>query len=87
MTTIIHDDLGNPITEFPLVGANRVLPVAIESGFDLGTYDYVSIFYPNDGVTEKYTFKTGGASGTQTAIVTIIYRTTNKDEISTITKV
>lgn len=85
--TVAFDSKGNSITEFPLVGNSRVMPAAIESGLDLGAYDYVSVFYPNDGKTEEYTFKTGGANGTQTAFVTIVYRTTSKTEISTVTKV
>lgn len=84
---IIHDDSGNTLTELPLLEGKRVLPVKINSGLNIGQYDYVEVFYPNDGVTERYTFKTGGASGTTVATIILVYTDTTKEKIVTVTKI
>lgn len=48
-------------------------------------YDYIKATYP-DTVTEVYTFKTGGSSGTTVATVTVVYTDTTKEFIDTVTK-
>lgn len=49
-------------------------------------FDYVQAAYP-DSVTEVYTYKLGGASGTTVATLTVVYVDSSKDQISTVTKV
>lgn len=49
------------------------------------TYDYVSVSYP-DSVTEAYSFKSGGASGTVTATITLVYTDSTKASLSTVTR-
>ena len=48
-------------------------------------YDFVSVAYPTT-TTEVFTFKEGGAGGTTTATITIVYTDTTKEFISTVTK-
>lgn len=48
-------------------------------------FDYVAGTYP-DGVTEVYTYKSGGASGTTVAIVTVVYTSSAKALITSVTK-
>lgn len=55
------------------------------SGLILPAYDYVSVAYP-DGVTEVYTFKSGGSGGITVATVTIVYTASDKANLSTVTK-
>ena len=54
-------------------------------GFNLPTYDYFTVTTPND-TTEVYTFKSGGASGTQVAVVTLVYTANTKELLSSATK-
>lgn len=49
-------------------------------------WDYVEVAYPNT-TTEVYTFKDGGAAGTTTATVTLVYVTSSKKDLSTATVV
>lgn len=59
--------------------------VDVVSGLALPQYDYVSVAYP--GATEEvYTFKVGGSGGTTVSTVTIVYTSSSKDEISSVTK-
>jgi hypothetical protein len=67
----------NPTTHGLAVTTGTLLSVA---------YDYLSVAYP-DGVTEVYTYKTGGSGGTTVATVTMVYTDSTKASISTITKV
>lgn len=48
-------------------------------------FDYVSVNY-SDSVTEIYTFKTGGSSGTTSGVITIVYTDSTKDNISSVTR-
>lgn len=54
-------------------------------GIGIGTFDYVSVAYPVD-TTEVYSFYQGGAGGTLTAIVTVVYTDNTKALLSTVTK-
>ncbi len=49
------------------------------------SYDYVGVAYP-DSVTETYTFKTGGASGTTVRVITIVYTSSAKTSLSSVTR-
>lgn len=49
-------------------------------------FDYVAASYP-DTVTEVYTYKTGGSDGTTVAVVTVVYTTSTKDVLSSVTRV
>ena len=59
--------------------------INVVSGLISSGYDYISVAYP-DTLTEVYTFKTGGASGTIVATITIVYTTATKDVLSTVTR-
>jgi hypothetical protein len=48
-------------------------------------YDYIGATYP-DGVTEVYTYKLGGSGGTTVATVTVVYTTTVKDVLTSVTR-
>lgn len=49
-------------------------------------YDYFAVTYP-DAVTETYTYKKGGASGTTVRVVTLVYTDSTKSLLSTGTRV
>jgi len=51
------------------------------SGFTLPDYDYFSMALFVGNTIETYTFKTGGASGTTVATVSITYTTSDRDVI------
>lgn len=58
--------------------------------YNLGTlvpesFDFVGATYP-DTVTEVFTYRTGGASGTVVAIVTLVYVDATKDLILSVTR-
>ena len=57
----------------------------ITSGLGIGSYDYVSVTYPNSS-REVYVFKTNGSSGTIIATITINYTDSTKDRISDVTR-
>ena len=60
---------------------NIVTPNAL----NLSPYDYV-VMVESPAGTETYTFKSGGASGTTTNTVVIVYTDASKANISTVTK-
>lgn len=62
------------------VSATNPLPVA--EGFQLDQYDYISLSYTGDNLT-SVVYKTGGASGTTVATLTIAYSGSN---ITSVTK-
>lgn len=66
---------GSTLERMPLVGA----------GLITSSYDYVGVAYP-DSTTETYTFKTGGSSGTTVNTVTVVYTTSSKANISSVTR-
>lgn len=59
--------------------------IKIAAGLTIPQHDYISVAYPN-GTTEVYTYKTGGASGATVSTVTVVYTTTAKELLSTVTK-
>lgn len=76
-------DLEN--AKFGLNSNNKVIVrVEDESGLKgiLGgvSFDAVSVDYPNN-VTEVYTFKTGGLSGSTVATVTVIFTNSSKSDL------
>lgn len=56
------------------------------NGLQIGVYDFVSMALSGGNTIETYTFKTGGSGGTTIATVTIVYTTSTRDIISTVTK-
>ena len=78
-----QDSDRNPVK--PLVGSDGYLITNTNNVLVDEKYDYVGVAYP-DGTTEVYTFKTGGASGTTVATVTIVYVDATKEYVSTVTK-
>lgn len=67
-------DSENP---FHVVGRNALI---------VEQFDYISVSYPTD-TTEVYTYKSGGSSGTIVATVTVVYQTSTKENLSSVTKV
>ena len=67
---------------------DQVLPVDIitEGGLEIGVYDYVSMALSAGDTTETYIFKTGGPSGTTVATVVIVYVSSDRDVLSSVTK-
>ena len=54
-------------------------------GISLAPFDYVSMVI-SPATTETYTFKTGGAAGTTTNTVVIVYTDSTRADISTVTR-
>jgi hypothetical protein len=48
-------------------------------------FDYIGASYP-DTVTETYTYKSGGAGGTTVATITVVYTTSTKDVLTSVTR-
>lgn len=46
--------------------------------------DYVGVTYP-DNVTEVYTYRVGGSSGSIVRVVTVVYSNSSKSELASIT--
>lgn len=71
-----------------LVDTNIAQRVAVESGMITESYDYVALTYVaagnGAGEIETAIYKTGGASGTTVATLTLTYNAA--DEIATITR-
>lgn len=77
---------GNNADFSPAVATSAAGPVqVVTQGLALPYYDYVSVAYPAVD-TETYTFKVGGSGGTTVNTVTIVYTTSSKEFISTVTK-
>ena len=58
---------------------------AVDS-MDIGEYDYVAMTLSGGNTTETYTFRQGGASGALQATVVIVYTSSARTIISTVTK-
>lgn len=56
------------------------------AGIGLPAYDFVSMALSAGDTTETYTFKTGGSGGTTVATVAIVYTSSSREVISTVTK-
>lgn len=67
--------------------ARKVKVTSIEEGLLAGvTYDYLSMTLSGGNTTETYTYKTGGAGGTTVATVVVVYTTSTRDVLSTVTR-
>ncbi len=58
------------------------------SGFNamlVDAHDFISVEYPDD-VTETYTYKSGGSGGTIVATITVVYTTSGKTRVASVTK-
>lgn len=75
--TDIHVD---PVTNRTLVDSS------LTDGMEIGTYDYVSMALSGGDTTETYTFKAGGSGGTTVATVVVVYTTSDRDVLSSVTK-
>ena len=58
---------------------------AVDS-MNLGEYDYVTMELSAGDTTENYTFKKGGASGTTTGLVVIVYTDDTREVLVSVTK-
>ena len=56
------------------------------AGLSIPAHDYIAATYPTAS-QEVYTYKTGGASGTTVATVTIVYTDATKNVLTSVTKV
>lgn len=54
-------------------------------GMEIPPHDYIAATYPQ-GDTEVYTYKSGGASGTVVATITVVYTDATKEVLSSVTK-
>lgn len=63
---------------------NGTQKTQIIDGLNIGSYDYFSL--TQDTLTDTYTFKLGGASGTTVATVLITYTSADKSTISSVLK-
>lgn len=55
-------------------------------GLGLTQYDYVSMALSGGDTTETYTFKSGGSGGTTVATLVVVYTTSARTVLSTVTK-
>lgn len=77
------------------VGAKRVIPYSYDAttdaltafggGFNLPSYDYVSVAYPT-ATSEVYTLKSGGSGGSTVTTITLTYTDSTKASLSTAAK-
>lgn len=72
----------DPVTKRLLVDTN-----AENVGLGIPEYDYVSMALSAGDTTETYTFKTGGSGGTTVATVTVVYTSSVREVLSSVTKV
>lgn len=56
-------------------------------GLSIPIYDYVSMALSAGDTTETYTFKTGGSGGSTVATVTVVYTSSARTVLSSVTKV
>lgn len=61
----------------------RVSPVAGQLVDE--SFDYIGVTYPSS-TEEVYTYKTGGASGTTVAVVTVTYTDGTKENVSSVAR-
>lgn len=55
------------------------------AGFNIPANDYIAATYP-DPVTEVYTYKVGGSSGTIVGVITVVYSNATKAILLSVTK-
>jgi len=56
-----------------------------ESALVKESFDYIKCVY-TDSVTETYTYRNGGASGTIVAVLTVVYTDSTKDNFDSVTR-
>ncbi len=80
-----HDDSFHvkKVSLFGADGTGSLVRMGID-GFNLGAYDYVSL--AQAATTDTYTFKSGGASGTTIATITVAFTDSTKLTLSSVTK-
>jgi hypothetical protein len=67
--------------------ARKVKVTSIEEGLLAGvTYDYLSMALSAGDTTETYTYKTGGAGGTTVATIVVVYTTSARSILSSVTR-
>lgn len=57
----------------------------IFAGLSIPTHDYIGVTYPTS-TTEEYVYKIGGSGGTTVATVTVVYTSSTKVDLSSVTK-
>lgn len=73
LTVEIVDSSGNQVTSF------------VAPGLVTAAFDYIAVTYPTTS-SEVYTYKSGGSGGTTVATITVVYTTSAKDILSSVTK-
>ena len=80
-----NDELAQGLlTDIKANQTNGTQKTQIIDGLNIGSYDYFSL--AQDTLTDTYTFKVGGASGTTVATVLITYTSADKSTISSVLK-
>lgn len=67
-------------------GTTGAMLVESSLGLSIPEYDYVSMALSVGDTTETYTFKDGGSGGTTVATVVIVYTSSTRSVLSTVTK-
>lgn len=75
----------DPTTKEAVMNVAGSMTATVTGGLDIPSWDYCKVTYP-DGTTEVYTFKTGGSGGTTVLVLTVVYTTSTKDILDTITR-
>lgn len=78
--------MATPYGRMPTKNQTSKVVDAIQTGFIIASYDYVSMILSVGDTTETYTFKTGGSGGTTVATVTIVYTDSTREILSSVTK-
>jgi hypothetical protein len=71
---------GNTYSEFAIV-AGDPLPVNSLSGLEIPPHDHITLSYTGDNLT-SVVYKTGGASGTTVATLTLVYTGSRLDSVT-----
>jgi hypothetical protein len=81
----IHDEGASSIQVVPGPAGSNSLNTVVKNALVPVPYDYIGATYPVP-TTEVYTYKTGGASGTVVATVTVVYTSSTKDILLSVTR-
>jgi hypothetical protein len=81
----ITDRTATQVVTLTTSGTTTALDVNLANSIINVSYDFISVAYP-DGLTEVYTYKSGGSGGSVVATITVVYTTVAKDFVSTVAR-
>jgi len=55
------------------------------AGFNIPAHDYIAVTYPTTS-SEVYTYKVGGSGGTTVGVITVVYTSSTKEVLTSVTK-